>query len=135
MSLQRATATSTRPKRRARSPNSALPSRYKSHSYARTLARTLLYCLFFLRIRRPPRSTLFPYTTLFRSLVLLVLRQGEDQPPVDRGLGNRRREGDLDGSRGRRGADDEAHRSQDNNEKREGDAGSDRKSTRLNSSH
>src|SRR3712207_8910657 len=23
--------------------------------------------LFFLRIRRPPRSTLFPYTTLFRS--------------------------------------------------------------------
>src|SRR6266536_4753136 len=27
----------------------------------------LLYCLFFLMIRRPPRSTLFPYTTLFRS--------------------------------------------------------------------
>src|SRR6476620_12140454 len=25
-------------------------------------------CLFFLMIRRPPRSTLFPYTTLFRSL-------------------------------------------------------------------
>src|SRR3712207_7203504 len=25
--------------------------------------------LFFLRIRRPPRSTLFPYTTLFRSRV------------------------------------------------------------------
>src|SRR3712207_3207215 len=25
-------------------------------------------CVFFLRIRRPPRSTLFPYTTLFRSL-------------------------------------------------------------------
>src|SRR2546426_9268075 len=25
-------------------------------------------------IRRPPRSTLFPYTTLFRSLVELVLR-------------------------------------------------------------
>src|SRR5690348_18128120 len=24
-------------------------------------------CFFFLRIRRPPRSTLFPYTTLFRS--------------------------------------------------------------------
>src|SRR2546430_13685605 len=24
-------------------------------------------CLFFLMIRRPPRSTLFPYTTLFRS--------------------------------------------------------------------
>src|SRR5256884_8072035 len=27
---------------------------------------------FFLMIRRPPRSTLFPYTTLFRSLPLLV---------------------------------------------------------------
>src|SRR5438552_10990080 len=25
------------------------------------------FCFFFLRIRRPPRSTLFPYTTLFRS--------------------------------------------------------------------
>src|SRR3712207_6615708 len=27
-----------------------------------------LYCFFFLMIRRPPRSTLFPYTTLFRSI-------------------------------------------------------------------
>src|SRR3712207_8002277 len=27
-----------------------------------------LTCFFFLMIRRPPRSTLFPYTTLFRSL-------------------------------------------------------------------
>ena len=26
-------------------------------------------CFFFLMIRRPPRSTLFPYTTLFRSCV------------------------------------------------------------------
>src|SRR5260221_8392238 len=30
---------------------------------------------FFLMIRRPPRSTLFPYTTLFRS----VLSEGDDQ--------------------------------------------------------
>src|SRR3712207_7845423 len=31
--------------------------------------RGLRYCFFFfLMIRRPPRSTLFPYTTLFRSL-------------------------------------------------------------------
>src|SRR3546814_13641016 len=33
----------------------------------------MLYCIFFLMIRRPPRSTrtdtLFPYTTLFRSSV------------------------------------------------------------------
>src|SRR6266481_6997943 len=27
----------------------------------------LFFCFFFLMIRRPPRSTLFPYTTLFRS--------------------------------------------------------------------
>src|SRR5256885_9825619 len=27
-----------------------------------------LYFFFFLMIRRPPRSTLFPYTTLFRSV-------------------------------------------------------------------
>src|SRR6201990_3731408 len=31
------------------------------------MARTLVLPLFFLMIRRPPRSTLFPYTTLFRS--------------------------------------------------------------------
>src|SRR5256885_4106309 len=30
---------------------------------------TTLYFFFFLMIRRPPRSTLFPYTTLFRSVV------------------------------------------------------------------
>src|SRR5690554_7137735 len=29
--------------------------------------RFVLYIFFFLMIRRPPRSTLFPYTTLFRS--------------------------------------------------------------------
>src|SRR5256885_9984747 len=29
---------------------------------------------FFLMIRRPPRSTLFPYTTLFRSLTLIPTR-------------------------------------------------------------
>src|SRR3712207_9316253 len=28
--------------------------------------------LFFLMIRRPPRSTLFPYTTLFRSLEMIL---------------------------------------------------------------
>src|SRR3712207_8162438 len=29
----------------------------------------MCYLFFFLMIRRPPRSTLFPYTTLFRSVV------------------------------------------------------------------
>src|SRR2546429_6565544 len=28
----------------------------------------MYFCFFFLMIRRPPRSTLFPYTTLFRSV-------------------------------------------------------------------
>src|SRR2546422_4324693 len=41
--------------------------------------------LFFLMIRRPPRSTLFPYTTLFRSdPTSRPLRRGDDrrnQPP------------------------------------------------------
>src|SRR5256885_14957020 len=32
------------------------------------------FFFFFLMIRRPPRSTLFPYTTLFRSLVALGQR-------------------------------------------------------------
>src|SRR2546429_2418493 len=36
-------------------------------SCSSALALTPLYCFFFLMIRRPPRSTLFPYTTLFRS--------------------------------------------------------------------
>src|ERR1039458_2260990 len=31
------------------------------------LCRSAICCFFFLMIRRPPRSTLFPYTTLFRS--------------------------------------------------------------------
>src|SRR5256885_11645501 len=32
-----------------------------------------LVCFFFLMIRRPPRSTLFPYTTLFRSVLVVML--------------------------------------------------------------
>src|SRR3712207_8193177 len=35
--------------------------------------------MFFLMIRRPPRSPLFPYTTLFRSVALLV-NGGDHQP-------------------------------------------------------
>src|SRR5205814_9754600 len=34
-------------------------------------------CLSFIRLRPPPRSTLFPYTTLFRSLIV-----SEDGGPV-----------------------------------------------------
>src|SRR5258708_6045770 len=43
---------------------------------------------FFLMIRRPPRSTLFPYTTLFRSLIVeadrLLLMREEDRVPIRR---------------------------------------------------
>src|SRR5690349_24890713 len=35
--------------------------------------------IFFLIIRRPPRSTLFPYTTLFRSPILRIGRFVADQ--------------------------------------------------------
>src|SRR5256885_8179903 len=68
-------------------------------------------------IRRPPRSTLFPYTTLFRSCVRRARRHealssdelaGDHRPATDRGPGPAREGG---------------HRGQD------------RKSTRLNSSH
>src|SRR2546430_9818504 len=34
-------------------------------------------------IRRPPRSTLFPYTTLFRSLTYLALARGSRQRVED----------------------------------------------------
>src|SRR3712207_8764985 len=39
---------------------------------------------FFLMIRRPPRSTLFPYTTLFRSRSRTLLRAWvEDRPDLE----------------------------------------------------
>src|SRR2546425_7206311 len=38
---------------------------------------SLLVSFFFLMIRRPPRSTLFPYTTLFRSVLSDPLPGGE----------------------------------------------------------
>src|SRR5688572_31991275 len=34
-----------------------------------TSRHSFFFTFFFLMIRRPPRSTLFPYTTLFRSIV------------------------------------------------------------------
>src|SRR2546422_6545816 len=40
--------------------------------FQRTLTSQTIF-FFFLMIRRPPRSTLFPYTTLFRSQELLAL--------------------------------------------------------------
>src|SRR5439155_19965271 len=40
---------------------------HASISFLASSSFLLLYYFFFLMIRRPPRSTLFPYTTLFRS--------------------------------------------------------------------
>src|SRR2546425_7012569 len=46
---------------------------------------------FFLMIRRPPRSTLFPYTTLFRSRAKAATHVGGDHPHLV--LGNAEHEG------------------------------------------
>src|SRR5258708_21728428 len=42
----------------------------------------LIAIFFFLMIRRPPRSTLFPYTTLFRSIPLYTARSGSLSLPI-----------------------------------------------------
>src|SRR5687768_18073378 len=74
-------------------------------------------------IRRPPRSTLFPYTTLFRSQ---RRRGGQGDPHHDR-VGAAAVEG-------RRPGEAEARPEGEAEEgRREGEG--DRKSTRLNSSH
>src|SRR3712207_8974295 len=82
----------------------------------------MIFVLFFLMKRRPPRSTLFPYTTLFRSVQpLQVAVDDEDQvvqplPPAER-----------DGAQALRLVGlAVAHEAPDL---------ADRKSTRLNSSH
>src|SRR3712207_8238657 len=78
-------------------------------------------------IRRPPRSTLFPYTTLFRSLA------GEDVAEETEGQRERPRQ-DLQPAQEVRPeqALEVAHRAQRDELH---DLGEDRKSTRLNSSH
>src|SRR5256886_6148745 len=81
-------------------------------------------------IRRPPRSTLFPYTTLFRSGRGGVHRLG-------RGRGGDRR-GDADLPRSRLAGCREGAIATDPRRARGGDRArgrEDRKSTRLNSSH
>src|SRR5205809_7091031 len=50
--------------------------------YRYHLFRLYLF-FFFLMLRRPPRSTLFPYTTLFRSSLRLAGRRGRQRLPVD----------------------------------------------------
>src|SRR5258708_14093631 len=75
-----------------------------------------MVCLFFfLMIRRPPRSTLFPYTTLFRSNLTAVLHVGHALNNIIQDVLIR-----FERMRGRAA---------------EWLPGTDRKSTRLNSSH
>src|SRR2546429_6013552 len=52
---------------------------------------TVVLSFFFLMIRRPPRSTLFPYTTLFRSDAHHAAARVHQRPPgvtrIQRGVG------------------------------------------------
>src|SRR2546430_8287769 len=78
----------------------------------------VFFFFFFLMIRRPPRSTLFPYTTLFRSRLCR-----------DRHIGHTYLERERARTR-RRARKDARHRIQHDARRLR-----DRKSTRLNSSH
>src|SRR3712207_8672203 len=84
-------------------------------------------------IRRPPRSTLFPYTTLFRSTTTQYLsgRTVSAGRVRDRGGGSGRH--DLPAERQQR----DRHELEVGQAERDPDHGQaqDRKSTRLNSSH
>src|SRR3712207_8176101 len=87
---------------------------------------------FFLMIRRPPRSTLFPYTTLFRSVERrhhLQVRVADPVHSLERAkLLERRAEEPPQ----RRDADEQVECEDRDDDRREV---RDRKSTRLNSSH
>src|SRR5262245_66044045 len=48
------------------------------------VALSFLFCFFFLMLLRPPRSTLFPYTTLFRSASRPAPVGLRSRPSVDR---------------------------------------------------
>src|SRR3712207_7087305 len=72
-------------------------------------------------IRRPPRSTLFPYTTLFRSDPQPVTPAGAQPPRAKREVSGVVQQEKEDHHRARPRAQPEG--------------GEDRKSTRLNSSH
>src|SRR3712207_8779786 len=79
-------------------------------------------------IRRPPRSTLFPYTTLFRSFVERVGHLGQQGGVTEARAGDQRAEHDAAGHRGDGGEDGPAVP--------EAPVGAgERESTRLNSKH
>src|SRR3712207_8698164 len=78
-------------------------------------------------IRRPPRSTLFPYTTLFRSPPGNRTRSARSGDASAQGVGDRGAQPDGEGRLGPLVAADDDHARPAR--------GQDRKSTRLNSSH
>src|SRR3990167_6965354 len=94
------------PGRRKPAGRSGAPGRSEEHTSELQSQSNLVCPPFFLVIRRPPRSTLFPYTTLFRSVRAARRHQGAFREVP--GAGNQ--------------PVGQAHRG-------------DRKSTRLNSSH
>src|SRR3712207_7540393 len=63
-------------------------------------------------IRRPPRSTLFPYTTLFRSPLGERDAQPQEREPLDRGVARRAREGRRARPRGGAALRSEEHTSE-----------------------
>src|SRR3712207_8076200 len=83
-----------------------------------------MFVFFFLMIRRPPRSTLFPYTTLFRSANVSTVAEARAAEAagadviVAQGMEAGGHRGCFEASRAEAGV-----------------GGLDRKSTRLNSSH
>src|SRR2546422_8198492 len=80
-------------------------------------------------IRRPPRSTLFPYTTLFRSPGEDLAADSRPREPV------RRKERAVEARQERQGSGQAGVVQPERNPARRGDPAQDRKSTRLNSSH
>src|SRR5687768_17725123 len=86
-----------------------------------------MFCcfFFFLMIRRPPRSTLFPYTTLFRSRLI----PRSETEGLSRHRGRDRHDAPYETAKGTAPCEPPSATSREYNQ--EGD----RKSTRLNSSH
>src|SRR2546429_3299749 len=86
------------------------------------MADHVSYIFFFLMIRRPPRSTLFPYTTLFRSVLVAW-----DSHHRESWRGANRVDDSLDQHAAYHGGDSCCSGARASS--------ADRKSTRLNSSH
>src|SRR2546422_1846775 len=65
-------------------------ARHTLHVIVYSCYRFRHFVFFFLMIRRPPRSTLFPYTTLFRSPEVIQMGAGRSVPGVGLSSGNQR---------------------------------------------